>query len=288
MSLTRSICNVCNSDETKIKFVKTGIKIWICKKCSFIFVHPPPSIKTQKEYYDQSHKSGLYKIHSDDDVPIRIKLNKKRYEELISYKPNGNILDVGCASGFFLDVAAKNGLFTYGIELSSDGANKCKKNHKNTFNGTLEEARYQNSFFNFVTIYDIIEHVLDPNSTIKEVSRIIKPDGFIVITTPDITSWHAKLLGKRWGMITPFEHLFYFSPNTIRILLEKHGFLIREIRKNYKVFTIDYLFKMSEYYFPNIFKALHIIRKLIPKGILMKERLFYFGEMHVVAQKINR
>jgi len=87
MSLTRPICNVCNSDETKIKFVKTGIKIWICKKCSFIFVHPPPSIKTQKEYYDQSHKSGLYKIHSDDDVPIRIKLNKKRYEELISYKP---------------------------------------------------------------------------------------------------------------------------------------------------------------------------------------------------------
>jgi len=265
-----------------------GIQIWICKKCNFVFVYPIPSIKTQKEYYDQSHKSGLYKIHSDDDVPIRMKLNNKRFEELIHYNPKGNILDVGCASGFFLDVSAKNGMATFGIELSSDAANKARKNHKNIFNGPLEDANYPNAFFDIVTIYDIIEHVLDPNSTIKEVSRIIKPDGIIVITTPDISSWHARLLGKRWGMITPLEHLFYFSPNTIRLLLEKHDFLVREIRKNYKIFTFDYLFKMSEYYFPKLFKVLHIVRRLIPNRVLMKERLFYFGEMHVVAQKINQ
>ncbi len=285
MDFSGPTCNVCKSNETKIKFVKLGLKIWVCKNCNFVFVYPLPSIKTQKEYYEKSHKNGLYKIHSDDDIPVRIKLNKNRFDELSKYQLKGNILDVGCASGFFLDVAAKNDLSTYGVELSSVGVQKAMKNHQNIFNGTLKEANYSDSFFDVVTVFDIIEHVLDPNSTIKEINRITKTGGLIVITTPDIASWHAKILGKRWGMITPFEHLFYFSPNNMTILLDNNGFKILEIKKNYKIFTLDYLFKMSEFYFPKLFKILPFVRRILPKRTMMKERLFYFGEMHVIAKK---
>ena len=194
-------------------------------------------------------------------------------------------MDVGCASGFFLDIAKERGISTYGVELSTEGVNKAKQKHSQIINDTLENARFPDSFFDVITLYDIIEHVLDPTSTIKEISRIIKPGGIVAISTPDITSWHAKLLGKRWGMITPWEHLHYFSPYTIRVLLEKNGFSINEIKKNYKIFTLDYLFKMAEFYFPRLYKIFPYISKLIPERVLKKERLFYFGEMQVFAIK---
>jgi len=278
-------CPICNN-KTKLKFVKSKIDLKQCTSCKFVFVDPLPSIETQEKYYEESHTKGLYRIHSDDDKILREKLNHYRFNEISKYSHDGKVLDVGCAAGFFLDQAKKSGLSCFGVELSNEAAQKAKKNHNNIFVGKLEDAKYENLFFDIVTMYDIIEHVTDINSTIREIHRITKPNGLIVISTPDISSWHAKVMGKNWGMITPFEHLYYFSKENMKSFLIKHGFEILEIRKNFKIFTLDYLFKMAEYYFPHLFKILPYLSLLIPKSILSKERLFYFGELLVVAKKL--
>jgi len=194
-----------------------------CKKCDFMFIYPPPTIQTQKEYYNKSYQKGTYKVYTNQDN-LRKKLNEKRYLEIEKYNPKGNLLDIGCASGFFLDVATKYGLSIFGVELSEEAVKIARLKNKNIFHGTLEAAKYNNSFFDIVTIYDIIEHVVDPNSMMKEVSRIIKPGGLIVITTPDTNSWHAKIMRKNWGFIIPLEHLCYFSHLSMKLLLEKNGF----------------------------------------------------------------
>lgn len=281
-----SSCPVCNCG-TKTKFRKSSINLLECKNCKFVFVFPIPSIQTQEKYYEESHKRGLYRIHSDDDKFMRKKLNKNRFDEIKKFNPKGNLLDIGCAAGFFLDEANQNGLECYGIELSDEAVKKAKMNHKNIFQGYLEQAQYPENFFDIITMYDIIEHVVDLDSIFKEICRITRPGSLLVISTPDISSWHAKLMGKNWGMITPQEHLFYFSPQNMKIFLKKHDFEVLELRKNYKIFSWDYLFKMSEFYFPKLYKFFSIIKKLLPKNFSYKERLFYFGEMFVVGKKIK-
>lgn len=277
-------CNICDSDNISLKFIKEKINFAECKKCGFIFVYPTPSIETQQEYYDKEYKSGLYKLASDTEN-LRKKLNQRRFSEISKYIPKGNLLDIGCGAGFFLDVAAEKGLSAYGVELSTEASNKTKLRHRNVFNGSLEHARYPDSFFDVVTIFDLIEHVLNPDITIREIHRIVKPGGFVVFTTPDISSWHAKIMGKYWYQINPHQHLFYFSPSTIKRILEKNGFTVLDIKKNYKIFTVDTILKMAEFYYPSFFKILTLFKWFLSRNSLQKERIFYFGEIFVVGRK---
>jgi len=240
----------------------------------------------QKNWYDKSYKDGVYKIYTEEEN-IRRKVNQRRFEDISKYVSDGAHLDVGCSAGYFLDVAFDKGFSTYGVELSEESIKKINSKHKNIFQGSLENSNFQNSFFDLITMYDFIEHVIDPNLTIKTASEKIKPGGILILTTPDISSWHAKLMGKKWGIIVPEEHLYYFSPSSIRFLLEKYGFEILEIKKDLKLFTLHDMFKMGEFYYPILFKFYQYFKKLIPKNWLHKERLFYFGDMLVVAKKSN-
>lgn len=277
-------CNICNSNKISLKFIKEGINFVKCEKCGFVFVYPTPSIKTQQEYYDKEYKSGLYKLVGDTEN-LRKKLNQRRFSEISKYSPKGNLLDIGCGAGFFLDAAAEQGLSVYGVELSTEAASKTRQRHKNIFNGPLENAKYQDSFFDVVAIFDLIEHVLDPDITIKEIHRIVKPGGLIIFTTPDISSWHARIMGKYWYQINPHQHLFYFSPHTMKKILEKNGFTVVEIKKNYKIFTIDVILKMAEFYYPSFFKILSFFKSFLSGNSLQKERMFYFGEIFAVGKK---
>lgn len=276
---------ICNNEQTKHRYTKSGIKLFICNNCNFMFVHPIPSIETQQKYYNESYDEGTYEVYSDQEK-LRKKLNELRLKEIEKYIPEGKLLDVGCATGYFLDAAKNYGLETFGVELSEKAVQQVMLRHKNIFQGAVEDANFNDSTFDFITIFDLIEHVTDPDSTIKEVSRIIKQGRHIAISTPDITSWHAKILGKRWGFIIPLEHLFYFSPNSMKLLLKKHGFSIVTVRKNYKIFTIHDILRMAEFYYPkNLVNIISKFFSIFPKKFLNKERTFYFGEMLVIAKK---
>ena len=148
----------------------------------------------QKNWYDKSYKDGVYKIYVEEEN-IRRKVNQRRFQDISKYISNGTHLDVGCSTGYFLDVSSDKGFLTYGVELSEESVKKINPKHKNIFQGTLENSNFSNNFFDLVTMYDFIEHVIDPNLTIKIASEKIKSDGIFVLTTPDITSWHAKLMG---------------------------------------------------------------------------------------------
>ena len=284
--MSKSNCIICNHTNTKLKFKKSNVAHRQCQNCKLVFVSPLPDINQQKKFYDVEYQEGLYLVYKNAEK-IRIKLNEKRFHDLSKYNIKKRILDIGCATGFFLDLAKKNGLDTYGIELSYEAYEIAKKKHDNIFNGTLEDAKFSDSQFDTITMFDVIEHVLNPDKTIKEVSRIMNKDGILAITTPDFSSSHSKIMGKHWYQINPSQHLFYFTPQTIRLLLEKHGFKIIKIEKNHKIFSIDEIINMSKHYFPNIFKIISIMKLFFPRRFLLKERFFYFGEMYVVSKKIR-
>jgi 2-polyprenyl-3-methyl-5-hydroxy-6-metoxy-1,4-benzoquinol methylase len=277
-------CNLCKNKQHKIIFTKNKYDIHKCQVCGFVFVHPLPELHILEKYYKTSYEKGAYKLYADAE-DIRLKINEWRFAEIAPYLNNGNILDVGCGVGYFLNVASKNNLSTYGTEFSEQAVKKAKENHKNIYKGSLEEANFPDSFFDNVTIFDVIEHVMDPTGTMKEIGRIIKKGGILSLTTPDFSSWHAKVFGKQWGLIIPPEHISYFSRITMKKILENNGFEILTLQKNYKIFTWNYIFKHTQTFFPRIYPLARILLRCLPQGFLMKYRTFFVGEMFVVARK---
>ena len=103
--------------------------------------------------------------------------------------------------------------------------------------------------FDIVTLWDVLEHLRDPVLDLEKVYRILKPKGFIIFSTGDISSFWAKLSGKKWQLMTPPQHLFFFSKKSVLKLIPKIGFEIAEIvyfGKNIPLYFL--LFKAEETY----------------------------------------
>lgn len=174
-------------------------------------------------------------------------LGRSRYfdrvlREIQTLKEGGKLLDVGAATGIFLNEAEKKGFEIFGVEPSRWAVDYAVKNYKiDLFQGTLNEAQFPEKFFDVITLLDVIEHVSHPQQLLAEVRKILRDDGFLCLTTPNIGSGVAKILGERWWHVRP-SHLYYFSDKTLNQLLEKTGFEIFEKRSYRWYFSLDYLF----------------------------------------------
>lgn len=143
---------------------------------------------------------------------------------LEKFETKGKLLDVGCAAGFFLDFARKDGFQVFGAEFSSDLA----KYGQNALNldiriGTLKEAAYEDNSFDIVTLIGVIEHLPDGNEIMDEVARILKPGGSFIVLTENAESWVAKKLKVKWNGYMPPEHLCYYSPVSLKKVAELRG-----------------------------------------------------------------
>ena len=135
---------------------------------------------------------------------------------------------MGANAGFFLNVLG-NQFELYGTEIDDKAVEFCKKNFpdfsENMFNGTLEDAKFEDSFFDIVTMRGVIEHVPDPSATISEIERILKPGGVIFIcATPNVDSVAAKFYKENWSLFHPVQHLWHFSPKTLSRFLSHYNF----------------------------------------------------------------
>jgi SAM-dependent methyltransferase len=158
------------------------------------------------------------------------KLNKK-----------GRILDVGCATGFLLDQARKQGWEVYGVELSAWAVDyaKDKLQLPNITQGSLKDAGYPANFFDVVVLKDVIEHLTDPKETLEQIRHVLKPAGIMCCNTPDIDSLASKMLGAKWWGIKQ-SHLYYFNKNNLSALFKATGFVPLKVRSHARTFTLNY------------------------------------------------
>jgi SAM-dependent methyltransferase len=152
------------------------------------------------------------------------------YEKLLFANNNEppSALDAGCATGTLLDYLRGRGWRVTGIEISpcADYGRKTRK--LDIRNVPLEDCHFDSGCFDTVFASHIIEHLNDPFGFICEVRRILKNGGFLFITTPNIYSFQSCLLGSRWRSAI-FDHLYLFSKKTLKLLLKKAGFLVKEL-----------------------------------------------------------
>lgn len=247
-NMEKIICPICGLGVNKLFCEKNNHKIYNCGNCDIAFVWPiPDNLKTiyQESYFKNNageKKEFGYADYDKDKEPMKEVFNL--YLKKISGLANGKkIFDIGAATGYFLDLAKEKGWQTSGIEISEFAANEAKKRGHNVFCGNLPELDIKGKY-DVITMWDVLEHFDSPKKYLFAAFEMLNPDGLLVINTIDKNSWWAKVMGRRWQLIVPPEHLFYYSPKGLQYLLEQSGFEIKEMNKIGKKFSLAYIFKM--------------------------------------------
>ncbi len=286
-----SYCPICKVERTMSPmFKKWTWDIYPCPSCSVFYVSPQPTDIEIKKIYTGEYfeRGGKY----EGDFPggkgaRRNHLNKLKYIQKYRPSKSGNILDVGCAKGGFLSIAKEEGYNVVGIDISEEASdfarNELNLDVRTSF---LHEAKFPDEHFDVITIWDVLEHLPDPNNILQEVCRILRPDGIIAFSTGDIASFWAKITGSHWQLLTPPQHLFFFSIPSIRKILGRNYFQLLAFKKIGKWVSCDFIgFKANE--------AFGVLGKLISfffRIPIFKRKLLYlnlFDTMTCIAVKAN-
>lgn len=226
-------CDLCGSDDASLLFAARDINlskkglfnIVRCKKCGLVYVNPRPT------------KQEIGKFYPDTYFPCpadaREAMDKYQYERLgkiKKIKKTGKILDVGCGAGYFLAVAKENGWDTRGVEVSKIAADYAKKKFSlDIFVGELRNATCPDEYFDVVTLWHVLAHLPNPSETLAEVNRVLKKNGLLVLTVPNISGFQAKIFKEFWFHLDVPRHLYFFEPNTLKQMLRKNGFKILKV-----------------------------------------------------------
>lgn len=244
-----TICIVCGSISFDFFANKNNFNLYKCKDCSLIFVWPMPenlsSLYLQDYFSGAKHGFG-YVNYEEDKVPMVSTFN--HFLDIIEKFSNkkGKLLDVGAASGFFLELAQKKGWDVSGVEISEFAASKARERGLNVATGTIEDLKVDHGeHFSVITMWDVIEHISNPILAISKASELLEDRGIIAINTPDSGSLFAQVLGKKWHLVVPPEHLFLFDKKNMENLLEKQGFGVLLTANIGKKFTLRYIFQVG-------------------------------------------
>ncbi len=280
-------CPLCTKN-TKLYFSKYHRDFFRCSACSLIFMNPQPSDDEIKKIYQQDYYQpwGL-----EDDVSLTAEMKIKNFHERLNaiecYASKGKILDIGCATGFFMQAAEARGWDVYGVEISSYSSEIAQNKFgiDRVYNTTLDKAGLEDEIFDTLFLSDLLEHVPDLSTFMQDASRILKKNGIIAIVTPNTEALSARILKKHWPHVKE-EHLFYFSPRSIQTLLEKFGFEIHKISSSPKLLSINYFTRqIASYHFPILSSVAKWLTKKMPSGIGKKIITIPAGEMLVIAEK---
>ncbi len=201
----------------------------VCNRCGVLRQDPRLDWEDLALYY----RPG-YVCHSPQFSNTKKTINelnlalgpKKRVNVVHKYKQNGKWLDVGCGSGLILQAAKDRGFWTLcGVEPVTEIA-EYTKNHLGipVFAGTFETFPEQESEYDIISMWDVIEHLSEPFDAIKKVSKMLKSGGVFIFSTPNLNSIDRKIFKETWlGYDLP-RHLYLFPDFLIRRLLKDQGF----------------------------------------------------------------
>jgi len=293
MAQTNSVsCGICKSDNASILYRKKDYSIAHCHSCGVRFTVPQPAYTELRQLYSKAYYRPWNLEQEAAVKKIKMETFEKRLREIQVWEGSGchgRILDVGCATGFFLEKAQSLGFEPYGIELSEFSFEKARSKFGDSiFYGTIEESPFENNFFDVITMFDLLEHVKDPVETLRRCRAILKPQGIIVAVLPDVSSITAKLMGKNWTHHKK-EHLYYFSKKTIAELLRQESYEVVKIAPARKVMNLGYVYHQFTQYSHHIITPLiTTFYKLLPHNLCNISFQVTMGEMLVIARSATK
>jgi SAM-dependent methyltransferase len=232
-------CPACTTASETPWLKKEGYIYLLCRRCGHAWLEPLPSSEQLAALYDRSYfvasKSGGYQDYAADEAMHR--RNARDRLRIVGkwHSAPGRLLDIGCATGFFLDEAQQAGWTVSGLEKSGWAREVAHSRFGLTTYADIPAALAQHrNECDVVSLFQVLEHISDIEPATTDVCALLKPGGLLVCETWDRASWIARLFGKSWQQITPPFTLHLFSSQSITVLLERLGFEQVRVRRTGK------------------------------------------------------
>ncbi|MDD3859916.1 MAG: class I SAM-dependent methyltransferase [Bacteroidales bacterium] len=229
------LCKVCGNskpDDFVVKFERKDFKVAECKNCGFVFI--PQFYREQIPYENYRDEEVLESVRRGNNY-IKIRRHKLRLKLIKKYVKSGKLYDIGVGWGHFLYTAKLMGFEASGVEISElmhhYATNDLKLDvvHDNFFNLDLPADNWD-----VATMWDVLEHINEPDKAIEKVHGILKTGGYFVLQVPQIDSKVARKQKENWSMMS-IEHINYFSKKSIKTLLEAKGFEVVKYKSSYEL-----------------------------------------------------
>ena len=197
-------CKLCLNVNPEFYCRKDGIPVLRCCRCGHIYASQvPDGASLELHYSEQYFKPYL------ETVAVHLKKRFiKRIREIKRLKPSGKLLDIGSGVGAFMKLALDYGYHVQGADVSAWACD------------------YAPVSFDVITLWHVLEHVENPVELLKKVNLLLKEDGLLALEVPNIGSFMAGVAGTDWELMSPREHLSYFTVHTAERTLLEAGFTV--------------------------------------------------------------
>jgi 2-polyprenyl-3-methyl-5-hydroxy-6-metoxy-1,4-benzoquinol methylase len=242
-------------------FSQKEFEIMRCSDCGFKFTNPRPDENSIGQFYHfadyVSHtdsKKGLinylYHLVKKYALKQKLKLVKKHLGK------EKTLLDYGCGSGDFLGYALGNGVNGFGVEQDDTTRQKAIEKHGAEIISPKEFSADQKRY-EVITLWHVLEHLHHLNHDIEQLKNHLADNGRLIIAVPNPASYDATFYGRHWAAYDVPRHLYHFEKEVIKLLFEKHGFVVEAIKP--MLFDSFYVSMLSEKHRKgNLLRALFI------------------------------
>jgi SAM-dependent methyltransferase len=230
-------CPACGQvTDHQFLYSKNGCDILRCSACGLGRAEANsfnPGDYYTGDYFSGGHADGYADYRGAE--PVLRREFAHTVDVIRKHKAGGRLLDVGCAYGFFLQEARRY-FDVAGIEIAEDAAAYCRHNGLHVLSGVADEGHLAAlGMMDVIVLLDVIEHLPSPQETLALCTRYLEPGGIIVITTGDFASLYARLSGARWRLMTPPQHLWYFTRESVRRLARPLGLSVEAFDHPWKL-----------------------------------------------------
>jgi SAM-dependent methyltransferase len=231
------LCPACDRTTShSLRFRTNGCDILQCSNCGLGRTEASrfdPAAYYTRDYFSGRHADGYADYLGTE--PVLRREFARTVDFIRGYRPCGRLLELGCAYGFFLMEAARHFEVT-GIELAADAAEHGRRVGLNVLQGMADATTLQAvGPVDVIVLLDVIEHLPQPRETLALCHRQLKAGGIIVVTTGDFGSLVARFAGVRWRLMTPPQHLWFFSQESVRRLAGAIGLQVERLDHPWKM-----------------------------------------------------
>lgn len=215
--------------------------LYQCRSCLCVFQHPFPDREAIAGFYPEN-----YWRSAEPPFGKRtgrwLKQMERRYREFVAAdhvrflqrcaRSRGvkeqRVLDIGCGSGLFLDLARRRGFICHGMDASAQAVRLVREQYGlDVRQGAVGEDIWGGLRFDFVTLFHVLEHLTDPRAAVTYAAAHLKPGGSLILQVPNLGSLQARCFGRRWYGLDVPRHIINFTPAGFRLLLKATGFQIQ-------------------------------------------------------------
>jgi 2-polyprenyl-3-methyl-5-hydroxy-6-metoxy-1,4-benzoquinol methylase len=219
-------CPTCGSADAEPELEKDHMRIVRCRACDLVYVNPT---------FDERHYKAVYASAEYQDIVRELGIKSHDYRvqrfgvERVGLMaahlalPRPRYLDVGCSTGFVVEAARDRGWEAIGLDLNPSAIEYGRSRGLDVRAVAIEDAGLAPASFDAVSLFDVLEHLLDPIRTLRACVRLLSPGGILFLYVPNYDSASRLLMGKDAHFIWPTHHLNYYTPVTIRDLMAREG-----------------------------------------------------------------